>query len=103
MKGSGAIVMAAAEGKSDMVKFLLSKGADINEMGIEQPTDPRYKEDVGTALHRAVVGGHTEVVTILLEEGADIEVRDLMGKTALDLAREQNNANIAKLLEERVE
>ena len=94
--------MAAAEGKSDVVKFLLSKGADINELGIEHPTDPRYKEDVGTALHRAVVGGHTEVVKLLLGEGANIEMRDLMGKTALDLAREENNADIVRLLEERV-
>ncbi|KAL9575885.1 MAG: hypothetical protein Q9212_007598, partial [Teloschistes hypoglaucus] len=61
VRGSGAIVMAAQEGKLDMLKFLLDHGADVNEIGIEHPTDERYREDMGTALHKAAGAGHEDV------------------------------------------
>ena len=35
VQGSGAIVMAAEEGKVEMVRSLLGKGADVDEIGIE--------------------------------------------------------------------
>lgn len=101
VKGSGAIVMAAEEGKLDMVKLLLDKGADINEIGIEHPTDPRYKEDMGSALHRAVVGEHEEVVKFLMDNGADVNLKDVMGRTPLALAQGKNNTAIVALLKER--
>lgn len=44
VKGSGAIVMAAQEGKLDVVQYLLDRGADIDEIGIDHPQDPRYRE-----------------------------------------------------------
>ncbi|KAI4129291.1 MAG: hypothetical protein LQ338_002300 [Usnochroma carphineum] len=101
VKGSGAIVMAAEVGNMDMVRFLMEKGADVNEMGIEHPTDPRYEEDVGTALHRAVVGGHRDIVKLLLEKGADTGLTDLMGRTPLDLAREKADEGISDMLQVR--
>ena len=99
--GSGAIVMAAEEGKLDMVKLLLSYGADINEIGIEHPTDPRFKEDMGSALHRAVEGGHLAVVDFLLDQGAVINLRDVMGRTPLVLAEAKENSEIVGLLKRR--
>ncbi|KAL9130677.1 MAG: hypothetical protein Q9217_001204 [Psora testacea] len=101
VKGSGAIVMAAEEGKLDMVKLLLNKGADIDEIGIEHPTDPRFKEDMGGALHRAVEGGHERVVKFLIENGADVNLKDVMGRTPLALAQGKKNAAIVELLKER--
>ena len=50
----------------ELVKHLLSKGADLNA---------RDKEGA-TALNRAVEQGNVEVVRILLENGADIEAGD---------------------------
>lgn len=37
LHGSGASVLAGEKGQKDMVKLLLAKGADINEMGVEDP------------------------------------------------------------------
>lgn len=88
VKGSGAIVMAAEEGKLDMVKLLLDHGADINEVGIEHPTDPRFKEDVGSALHRAVEAGHEDVVKFLLDEGADVNLKNVMGADTVGVVTE---------------
>jgi ankyrin repeat protein len=101
VKGSGAIVMAAEEGKMDMVKLLLDQGADINEIGIENPTDPRSKEDMGSALHRAVVAGHEEVVGFLLDRGADVNLTDVMRRTPLALAKTNQNRGTIQLLKER--
>ena len=101
VKGSGAIVMAAEEGKLDMMKLLLNQGADINEVGIEHPTDPRFKEDMGSALHRAVEAGHEEVVKFLLDRGADVNLNDVMRRTPLALAEANKNRGMIELLKER--
>lgn len=93
--------MAAEEGKMEMVKLLLDEGADINEIGIEHPTDPRFREDMGTALHRAVERGQEEVVGFLLERGADAGLKDPMGRTPVDLAKGKGNEKILKFFGER--
>ena len=90
--------MAAEEGKLTMLKFLLDKGADIDEMGIEHPTDERYKEDVGSALHRAVEGRHKDIVRFLIEKGANVNLRDIMGRTPLMLARAKKDGELVELL-----
>ena len=100
VKGSGAIVMAAEEGKLGVVQYLLDHGADINEIGIEHPTDPRYKEDMGGALHRAVNAGHCDVVEYLIKRGADVNLKDEMGRTPMDLARMRKDGSIEELLKD---
>lgn len=101
LRGSGAIIKAAEVGKLEMVKVFLEEGADVNEIGIEHPTDPRYKEDMGTALHRAVVEGHEEIVRFLLAHGAVISLKDPLGRTPLALALDQGNDVIYNLLKEQ--
>lgn len=98
--GSGAIVVAAEEGKLQMVEYLLENGANIDEIGIEHPSDERYREDMGSALHRAVHGGHEEVVRFLLEKGANVNLKDVMGRTPLGLAQVRNYQELASLLKE---
>jgi len=98
LKDSGAIVLAAEEGKLDMVKFLLEQGADIDEIGVEHPTDPRFTEEVGSALHKAVREGHEEVVKLLLDNGANVNLKDMMGKTSMDLAEARSDQKISHLL-----
>ena len=100
VKGSGAIVMAAEEGKLDVVEYLLDHGADIDEIGIEHPTDPRYKEDMGSALHRAVNAGHRDVVEYLIKQGANLNLKDEMERTPMDLARTRKDEVIENLLED---
>lgn len=101
VNGSGAIVMAAEEGKLDMVKLLLSHGADIDEVGIRNPTDPRFDDMMGSALHRAVHAGHEDVVRFLLDQGADVNLKDVKGRTPLALAEAKQNLGIMGLLKDR--
>ena len=101
VRGSGAIVKAAEAGNVGMLILLLDEGADINEVGIEHPTDDRFREDMGTALHRAVVREHENVVVFLLAHGADITVKDPLGRTSLNLASNQDNDLIYRLIKER--
>ena len=49
LNGSGALVFAAQRGKVENVRFLLAKGADIDEMGIEDPADRRSLEKLGVS------------------------------------------------------
>jgi hypothetical protein len=53
----------------------------------------------GTALMLAAANDHTETVKLLLDRGADINVRDNEGKTALVWAREKGHPEIVQLIE----
>lgn len=83
--------MAAQTGQTDIVKFLLEKGADVN-----------LNRGGATALHMAAIyGGKTEVITLLLENGADINARTGNGYTPLNLAVIGKQKEIAELLIEK--
>ncbi len=58
-----------------MTEFLLGKGAEINA------------RDRGnaTALHRALLGGDVELITLLLNKNADVNASDKSGNTPLHL------------------
>ena len=58
------------------VRTLLEAGADINAVN----------EADFTALHGAAFRGLNEVVTYLVEQGADIDARDFRGRTAYRMA-----------------
>ena len=88
--GKTVLMMASEEGLSDVVEFLLSKGADAN-----------VKDDLnGTALMYAAVSGHAQIVGLLLSHGADPNVQR-MGKTALDFAIQKGQTECARLLKQK--
>lgn len=101
LKGSGAIVLAADEGEVEMVKFLLERGADVDEVGVEDPLDERTREDVGSALHRAVENGFGEVARVLLEEGADVELRNARGVSGRRMAEERGLGEVLEVIRGR--
>jgi ankyrin repeat protein len=70
-----------------MVAFLVDKIADIN--GISK---------YGTPLMAAVYKRDVEIITILLENGADVNKADEKGTTALHYATMFNNVEIAEKL-----
>uniref|UniRef100_A0A1B6FR28 PRANC domain-containing protein n=1 Tax=Cuerna arida TaxID=1464854 RepID=A0A1B6FR28_9HEMI len=79
---------AAVDGRRDMVKLLLERGANI---------EARNKEKL-TALHLAAVGGQAGIVQELLMSGADIESRDYDGRTSLFMAVSAGHIDVVKEL-----
>ncbi|KAF5345969.1 hypothetical protein D9756_010931 [Leucocoprinus leucothites] len=55
-------------------------------------------KDGWTALHLAARNGHTEIVKVLAELKADLNLQDKYGETALHLATKNIHAEIAKFL-----
>lgn len=98
LQNSGALVVVAEAGREEIVKFLLQKGADVNEMGVENEIDERETEEMGTALHKAVANRHERVVKLLLEKGANIDLEDAKGRTALQIAEATGDDKVARLL-----
>ncbi len=104
--------MAAYIGRLDKVKELLANGADINlrlsridpsmleELSaIYRDTPPKQGKPRGdTPLHRAVRGGHADVVEFLAAAGADLEARGDVGQTPLHDAAYLGFAGIAEVL-----
>lgn len=73
--GYTAVHFAAWDGKNEILKILISHGADLN---IEGLTDGK------TPLHLAATTGHTEAVETLILNGADIEARDTCSQNPLN-------------------
>jgi ankyrin repeat protein len=74
--GPTAMMLAASEGHSEIVLFLLEEEADVNVRN----------ETRESALIWATQSGHTEVVKILLLEGANVNARSEDGNTAFTIA-----------------
>ena len=67
-------------------QLLIDNGAEVNARG-----------DLGeTALHKAVGMGRTEIVRVLLKNGADPRIESLTGTTAFDYAHEPEIVEMLK-------
>ena len=87
-----AFLAAARKGDVAKLKELLDKGVDVN-------TKTQYG---ATALAYACDKGHTEVVKLLLERGANVNVRDTFyGEMPLGWALQKDNVEIVGLLLEK--
>lgn len=78
------LALAAREGDEALVDLLISNGADLHakcdEFGL-------------TALHVACIGGfkfNTKVIDLLIEKGADVKIKDKLGRTPLNLLNRFN-------------
>ncbi|KAI1137841.1 ankyrin [Hypoxylon sp. FL0543] len=91
------------QGRTDVMAFLLDEaGVPINMREFEwdkELVQRHYPSRSGTALHRAVRCGTLENVKFLIERGADRSLRDGLGRTPADIAREIGFSEALALLE----
>jgi uncharacterized protein len=96
--GWTALMFAAREGSIDAARALAESGADLNAAALPQTDVPLKPEEakladqgVGTtALVYAIINSHFDLAAMLLEKGADPNVADMAGETALYAAVDMN-------------
>lgn len=88
--GRTALYWATQEGYFSLAKLLIANNADINFISTN--------DDSWTPLIVSSYRGHTKMVGLLVSHGANIEVKDKDGYTALSWAFKQEQYNAAELL-----
>ena len=83
------LLKAAQNGDVSAVKKLLAGGADIT---------CQDEEWAGTPLHWAAFKGHSKVVSLLLDKGADVNATNKDGRTALFMAAGFNHRQVVEIL-----
>lgn len=100
------VLQAAAgstvEGRLEVLKFVLDRGADINAIQWQHHEDSYHLFEgasLGTALHIAVTLPYQDRVELLLRKGAR-DIPDSTGQSVLDLAQKFGTEDILALLME---
>ena len=84
------IMSGARGGNLETVRYLVSKGADVNA-----------HTDSGSALMWAVDSGNEDLVRYLLVSGADAGWTNALGNTVVVFARQEGATNMIPILETR--
>jgi ankyrin repeat protein len=88
-KPDNAFALAAKHGEIAKVRKLLEEGVNVDAV------DSRFH---ATALMWAAHEGHADIVQLLLDNGADIDARQELGRTALWYSAQQDRLGAARLL-----
>ncbi|KAL9572328.1 hypothetical protein ACKAV7_003529 [Fusarium commune] len=88
--GYSPLMLASKNGHTDIVRWLFSRGTNINE---------RYKNE--SAIWLATSNGHAETVEFLINVGADPDTYGVKDEPVLFLAAEKGHEKATKLLLER--
>jgi len=125
-KGQTFLLLAAVNtppASVEMIKLLISKGADVNatnnnditplmrasfagivpnvQVLLENDANITLKDKRGlTALHHAARRGHESTCNLLLKAGADPTAKDINGETPIDWAEKGGYRNVVTLLKE---
>lgn len=82
-----------AEKHAEIAKLLIQRGANVNETN----------NDSETPLLWAVrLSGHAPIVKVLLDAGADIHHKNNKGRDAFDIAKDVNDPEVLRLLQEKL-
>ncbi len=79
---------AAFEGRAEIVRYLLEKGADKDALA----------PNGYPPLLLAMLGGHMDAARELLYADADVRIKGQRGESALSLARKANDAKLEELI-----
>ena len=82
--------LASFFGSSEIAKYLIEKGADVNSIA-KNPTKVM-------PLHSAAAGHHNDICELLVLHGADVNAKQQAGFTPLHEAAMNGNLEITKLL-----
>jgi ankyrin repeat protein len=86
--GKTALMHASGQGLTEVVEFLLERGADANA-----------KTDEGeTALMIASAKRNSNIVKLLLDKGAEVNAKTTYGKTALWIASDNKHSDVVRIL-----
>lgn len=119
--GDTALMVAAWQGDADTAFALIDKGAQVNRPGWTAlhyaaasgslPIIRRLLEESAfidtespngtTPLMMAARGGRRDAVLLLIDEGAELMLKNERGMTAADFARTHGYAELARLIDER--
>ena len=95
-------------GELEITKEMLDKGVNVNgrfidfeeKMEKDSDTHPTISP-LDTPLLVAIKSiAHNKIIKLLLERGADTEMKDENGKTALDIAKERKLSDVVKIFED---
>jgi ankyrin repeat protein len=111
--GDTPLQWATWRGKSDLVRLLISHGADytifaassvgdinrVKDILIANPAEVNARENIyGTPLHLACAEGHKEVAELLIFNGARIDAREWRDETPLLWASQEGHKEVVELL-----
>ena len=82
--GKTALMAAAQANRIDSVRFLLERGAWVNADTWQTGKRPTLAHDARTALMYGAANGSLELITALLDAGADPDQTDTTGRRAID-------------------
>jgi serine/threonine protein kinase len=94
--GRSALYRAAAEGKTDAVRFLLDHGADVN-LAETAGNTPLMVVAEGASYPK----GQGETIALLLKHGAKAELKNSNGQSALDKATEAKKTEAIQALQKK--
>ena len=120
-----ALIYASVNGRLEVVKYLVSQGANIDGKDNDDWTALIWASQNGrlevvkylasqgakinakddddwTALMRASQNGHLEVVEYLVSQGTNIDTKNKYGDTALMLAKQKNHNEVVNFLQEKI-
>ena len=83
----------AAEKHAEITKLLIQHGAHVNETNNENKTP---------LLWAVSLPGHAPIVKVLLDAGADIHHKNNKGRDAFDIAKDVNDPEVLRLLQEKL-
>jgi ankyrin repeat protein len=89
-----ALRAAARYGHTGLLRYLIRRENCVNVV---------FPGDSGTLLHEAARGNHIQTARTLVDLGANCDIQNAYGKTALHVSAEMGNLEVAKFIVERQE